>query len=211
VGGVFASSKYTSWIPTYNGQEANILQIAPGRWGAKASLLATVIGEGHPDEQGVARVALSDAEKRRVYAWLDLNCPYYGTSDSNYRELRGCRQQLPADFAAMMKDVGQRRCASCHEQAGTNDQWVFELPGNFFIRIDRPELNNFLQAPLARVAGGTETCGQPVFADTEDSDYRRIVQSFAVLQRKLQRRPRVDMMPASAPACPDRVVADDRP
>lgn len=65
VGGAFASSKYTSWIPTYNGQEANILDIAPGRWGAKASLLVTVIAKGHPDKEGAARVTLSDAEKRR--------------------------------------------------------------------------------------------------------------------------------------------------
>ena len=211
VGGAFAPSKYTSWIPTYNGQEANILQIAPGQWGAKASLLAAVIAEGHPDEQGVARVALSAPEKRRVYAWLDLNCPYYGTSDSNYRELRGCRQQLPADFAAMMKDIGQRRCASCHEKAGADDNWVFALPGNFFIRIERPELNNFLQAPLARAAGGTEKCGPVVFAKAEDPDYQRIVRSFASLQQKLQRRPRVDMVPESAVACPDYVAAETRP
>jgi hypothetical protein len=154
---------------------------------------------------------LSDAEKRRVYAWLDLNCPYYGTSDSNYRELRGCRQQLPADFAAMMNDVGQRRCASCHDKAGADDNWVFALPGNFFIRIERPELNNFLQAPLARAAGGTEKCGQVVFADADDPDYQRIVQSFATLQRRLQQRPRVDMMPKAEAACSDQVAADYRP
>ena len=110
-----------------------------------------------------------------------------------------------------MKDIGERRCASCDEQAGTSDQWVFELPGNFFIRIDRPELNNFLQAPLARAAGGVESCRQAVFTDTEDPDYRRIVRSFASLQQKLQRRPRVDMAPAPEGACPDRVAIDDRP
>ncbi len=194
VSGTFTPSRYTSWIPTYNGQEANILQITPGQWGAKASLLATVIEEGHPDETGTSRISLSAAEKHRVYMWLDLNCPYYGTSDSNYRQHRGCRQQLPDGFAAMMNDIGQRRCASCHKQAGKNDQWVFELPGNFYIRIDNPKQNNFLCAPLAKTADGTERCGQAVFTDTDDADYQRIIQSFDALAQKLQQRPRVDMM-----------------
>jgi len=194
VGGTFTPSRYTSWIPTYNGQEANILQIAPGRWGAKASRLATVIANGHPDDQGEARIALSDTEKRRVYAWLDLNCPYYGTSDSNYRELRGCRQQLPDDFTSLVNDIGQRRCASCHEKAGTDDQWLFELPGNFFVRIERPELNNFLQAPLALAAGGKETCGEPIFTSTNDPDYQRVLKAFAALRERLKQRPRVDML-----------------
>ena len=208
VGGTFPASKYTSWIPTYNGQEANILEIAPGRWGAMASLLATLVADGHPDAHGEARVALSDAEKRRIYAWLDLNCPYYGTSDSNYRRLRGCRQQLPARFAAMMKDVAGRRCASCHEKAGADQNWVFALPGNFFIRIDSPELNNFLQAPLARAAGGTEKCGQAVFPDTDDDDYRRIVQAFETLRRQLRRNPRVDMVPTVDSPRVSRISAD---
>jgi len=210
VGGTFAASKYTSWIPTYNGQEANILEIEPGRWGAKASLLATVIAQGHPDSEGEARVTLSEAEKRRVYAWLDLNCPYYGTSDSNYRELRGCRQQLPADFAAMMKDVGARRCASCHDKAGKDDNWVFSLPNSFFIRIDSPKLNHFLKAPLARTAGGAEKCGQPVFASVDDPDYQRIVASFAELQQQLKKRPRVDMAPKiDPPSTTEVAIAGD--
>jgi mono/diheme cytochrome c family protein len=207
VGGRFASSQYTSWIPTYNGQEANILQIAPGQWGAKASLLAAVIADGHPDEDGAARATLSDSEKHGVYMWLDLNCPYYGTSDSNYRELRGCRQQLPDNFASLMKDVGQRRCASCHTDAGKGDQWFFELPGSFFVRIERAELNNFLRAPLARDAGGTERCGQPVFTHKDDPDYRRIVQSFSALEQKLQRRPRIDMVQGPEAASVSSVLA----
>ena len=199
VGGKFAESKYTSWIPTYNGQEANILEIEPGQWGANASLLATVIGKGHPDCDGEARVTLSEAEKRRVYAWLDLNCPYYGTSDSNYRELRGCRQQLPADFTHLIKDVGQRRCASCHKGAEKDNNWVFSLPNTFYIRIDSPKLNGFLKAPLARAAGGAEKCGQPVFASTEDPDYRRLLDSFTGLQEQLTQRPRIDMAPPIKP------------
>lgn len=198
----FKYSKYTSWIPTYNGQEANILEVAPGRWGAKASLVARIIEMDHPDEDGHQRIKLSQEEKRRIYAWLDLNCPYYGTSDSQYRELRGCRQMLPEDFVPMMQDIGKRRCVSCHEKADKDANWVFSLPGNFFIRIDHPERNNFMRAPLAGAEGGTEKCSQVVFTDTQDPDYQRIIKSFTDLQRQLQERPRIDMVSSLEMACP---------
>lgn len=68
-------SKYVSWIPTWNGQEENILEIDPGEWGSKASLLAKLIAEGHPDEKGKKRLNMTDDEKRRIYAWIDLNVP----------------------------------------------------------------------------------------------------------------------------------------
>jgi len=197
----FKYSKYTSWIPTYNGQERNILEVAPGRWGAKASLVARIIDTDHPDPDGHQRIQLSAQEKRRIYAWLDLNCPYYGTSDSQNRELRGCRQLLPADFVPMMQDIAQRRCVSCHEKAAKDDNWVFSLPGNFFIRIDHPERNNFLRAPLAKTAGGYEGCGQAVFADTDDPDYQKIIQSFERLQEKFRQRPRIDMLSSLDQAC----------
>ena len=192
--GKFKYSKYTSWISTHNGQEENILEIAPGRWGAKASLLAKIVDSGHPDNDGHCRVDLSDSEKARIYAWLDLNCPYYGTSDSNYMELRGCRRQLPENFTGMIKEVASRRCASCHKNSDKDDNWVFKLKDNFYIRIDNPQWNNFLIAPLAKSSGGMEKCGQAVFEDTNDADYRKIMAAFEKLQRKLEQRPRFDMM-----------------
>jgi len=192
--GGFKYSKYTSWIPTYNGQEANILEIAPGRWGAKASLLAKVIDIGHPDKKGRNRIKLSSTEKARIYAWLDLNCPYYGTSDSNYLDIRGCRQQLPENFTGMMKEVASRRCVSCHENSDKGNNWVFKQKDNFYIRIDNPKWNNFLMATLAKSAGGSQKCGKAVFEDSNDADYRMIMAAFEKLQQKLEQRPRFDMM-----------------
>ncbi|MBW8015663.1 MAG: hypothetical protein FVQ82_05715 [Planctomycetes bacterium] len=194
ISGEFKYSKYTSWISTHNGQEENILEIEPGRWGAKASLLAKIVDAGHPDKEGRQRVGLTHDEKARIYAWLDLNCPYYGTSDSNYTELRGCRQQLPENFTSTMKDIAKRRCISCHKDALKTKDWVFKLKDNFFIRIDNPERNNFLKAPLAKKAGGSQKCGQAVFKDTNDPDYMKIMTGFKKLQQKLQQRPRFDMM-----------------
>ncbi|MCF7957134.1 MAG: discoidin domain-containing protein [Phycisphaerae bacterium] len=194
ISGEFKYSKYTSWISSHNGQEGNIRQIAPGRWGAKASLLANVVDSGHPDKDGKPRLDMSHSEKARIYAWIDLNCPYYGTSDSNYMALRGCRRQLPNDFTGLIKEVASRRCASCHENSGQDENWVFKQKDNFYIRLDNPQWNNFLMAPLAKSAGGSEKCGQAVFQDTHDPDYRKIMARFDALQKKLEQRPRFDMM-----------------
>ena len=204
--GKYAYSKYTSWISTHNGQEENIREIAPGRWGAKASLLAKVVDSGHPDKNGKPRIDMSHSEKARIYAWLDLNCPYYGTSDSNYMELRGCRRQLPENFTATIKDIASRRCVSCHKDARKTKDWVFKLKDNFFIRIDNPQLNNFLKAPLAEKAGGTQKCGQAVFKDKNDPDYAKIMDGFNKLQQKLNKRPRFDMMKLQdqKPRCQDQ-------
>ncbi|MCF7972538.1 MAG: hypothetical protein K9N55_01860 [Phycisphaerae bacterium] len=193
--GDFGKNKYTSWIATYNGQEKNILEIEPGHWGAKASLLAQVIDQGHPDEQGKPQIDMTPDEKARVYAWLDLNVPYYGTSHSNYTSLRGCRQQLPDGFDALMVDIGQRRCASCHTDAKKNGDWILRSKDHFYVRIDHPQWNDFLLAPLAKEAGGTGQCAQPVFKTTDDEDYQKIMAAFDQLAQKLTQNPRYDMMP----------------
>ena len=190
----FKYSKYTSWISTHCGQEVNILDVTPGLWGAKASLLAKVVDSGHLDKDGHPRIDMSHSEKARIYAWIDLNCPYYGTSDSNYTKRMGCRRQLPENFAGMIKEIASRRCVSCHEDSDKDDKWVFKLKDNFYIRIDNPQWNNFLMAPLAKNAGGTEKCGAVVFEDTNDADYRKIITAFDELHQKLEQRPRFDMM-----------------
>ncbi|OGV66109.1 MAG: hypothetical protein A2283_15195, partial [Lentisphaerae bacterium RIFOXYA12_FULL_48_11] len=191
VGGTFKYSKYTSWIATYNGQEANILDIAPGRWGAVASMLANVIKDGHKNKAGKSRVDLPEIDRQAVYAWLDLNCPYYSSSDSTYRQNRGCRQILPADFNSVFKDVAERNCISCHKQ---NDNLSsFSYPNCFAVRLDNPERNLFLKAPLAKSAGGTEACGKAIFADTNSPDYQKLLKAFEPLKEELEKNPRLDM------------------
>lgn len=189
------NQRYTRWIPTYNGQEANILQIEPGEWGAKASLLAQVIETGHPNQNGRSRVKLSDNEKLIVYLWMDLNVPYYRGSNSNYQANRGCRQQIPSGFNEAFKDMASRRCAGCHVQENHED--VFSYPGQFALRIDHPELNPVLMAPLSSEAGGSQKCGKVVFRDTSDEDYRKLISTFQQLAKDLEQRPRLDMLPVT--------------
>ena len=178
-------SPYTEWIWTINGAGHNVLEIAPRRWGSPASKLAEIIRTGHPDENGKALVNVPDEDRRKVYLWLDLNIPYYGTSSSNHKARLGSRRMMPLALDATLKEVASRRCASCHKD-GT--------PRKFYTRVMKPENNDFLLAPLSKEAGGTQKCGQPVFASKDDPDYRKILNTFEPIHQLLQDRPRADMV-----------------
>jgi hypothetical protein len=164
----FGKNPYTSWIPTYNGCESNILQIEPKTWGSPVSRLADIVIAGHPDAQGARRVALSADERLRLLLWIDLNVPFYGTSQSRQPELRGCRRILPKNLDETLKEIAARR--------------RIELQATFFVRLDHPEKNPFLAVPLAKGA----------FASRDDPDYRKILACFDGVQDALALRNDVD-------------------
>lgn len=177
------NNPFTSWISTYNGSEANILEITPGSWGSPASRLADLILAGHPDADGVARTHLSAEEMRRVFAWIDVNVPYYGTSDTHYPEATGSRRLWPESFESVMNRVATQRCNSCHDPSEKR---------TWYLRVEKPELNSFMLAPLAASAGGTEACGEAVFESVKDPDYRALMQTFEPVRQLLEQRPRLD-------------------
>jgi hypothetical protein len=177
-------SPYTEWIWTINGAGHNVLEIAPRRWGSPASKLADIIRTGHPDEDGKPRISVPDADRRRVYLWLDLNIPYYGTSSSNHKARLGSRRMMPLDLEATLSEVASRRCASCHQDG---------IPRKFYTRVENPENNSFLLAPRSLAAGGTQKCGPAVFASKDDPDYQKILATFAPIHVLLKTRPRADM------------------
>jgi hypothetical protein len=194
---VSIDNPYTSWIPTYNGQEANILKIEPRTWGSPVSRLATLILAGHADAAGKPRVALSRDEQQRILSWIDLNVPYYGTADTAYPEKQGCRRQYPPDLDRVLTEVAQRRCVSCHRGPAGEPA----IPRPRWTRITNPQLNPFLLAPLAKEAGGTGRCGTAVFADANDPDFQAILGTFKPVLDELGRRPRMDMPGAVPAAC----------
>jgi len=174
-----------NWIPTYNGQEQNILEITPKAWGSYQSKLAHVVLTGHPDAQGNKRFEMDEKSRRRILAWIDLNVPYYGTSETAYPELTGCRRVYPEKLDKVLSEVANRRCASCH--AGG------KIPRRIWTRITNPQYNDFLRAALAQSSGGTEKCGQAVFASIKDPDYVAILETFRPIRKMLQETPRMDM------------------
>ncbi len=184
-------SPYVNWIPTYNGQEWNILVVEPKAWGSPQSKLAEVVLSGHLDENGKPKVELTDTERRRILAWIDLNVPYYGSSETAHPNAPGCRQMVPADLEKVLAGVTRRRCAECHADG--------KIPRHVWTRVTNPQLNNFLLAPLAKSAGGNERCGKAVFEDANDPDYKAILATFEPIQKLLATTPRLDM-PGGTPS-----------
>ena len=189
-------SPYVNWIPSYNGQEWNILETRPKTWGSPASKLAEVILSGHPDKDGKPQVQMDETSRRRILSWMDLNVPYYGTSETAYPERPGCRQIFPDNLKKVLTDVASRRCFECHKEVKTSPRdWLWRE----WVRITEPELNPFLVAPLAKSAGGSERCGKPIFQSKQDPDYQAILATFKPVDAMLKRRPRMDM-PGAQPA-----------
>ncbi|MHC4313081.1 MAG: hypothetical protein ACYSW3_11530, partial [Planctomycetota bacterium] len=101
------------------------------------------------------------------------------------------RQMIPPDFDKVLQRIAKVRCASCH---GSDNKGMVKIPRKVWLRITNPELNNFLLAPLAKSAGGTEACKTVVFASREDPDYQAILKTFEPLREMLVERPRMDMI-----------------
>ena len=202
-------SPYVSWIPVYNGHEWNILEITPKKWGSPVSKLADVVLSGHPDADGKPRIQVDEKGRRRIFAWIDLNIPYYGTADTAHPELPACRQMLPRDLRRVMDDVYARRCNACHTERKLRvaTPWRGHAWGEIGIRIENPQLNTFLLAPLAKAAGGTERCGQAVFTSPEDPDLQAVLKTFEPIQQLMRDRPRMDM-PGAVPAPCCRVAPE---
>jgi hypothetical protein len=208
-------SPYVSWIPTYNGQEQNILKIDPKHWGSFNSPLVELIRSEHHDKEGKKRCEMDDESRRKIYAWIDLNVPYYASSETSHPDALGCRRIYPSTLEAVLNEVASRRCAGCPEKGNvyrrdwthrTQNQFQYPqensegtVPRRPWVRITEPELNPFLLAPLAKSSGGTERCGRAVFADKNDPDYRKILETFSSIQESLQQTPRIDM-PNGRPA-----------
>lgn len=188
-------SPYVNWIPTYNGFEQNILEVTPRAWGSPRSRLADLLISGHPGADGRPRIALTGPERLCLLLWMDLNVPYYGTSETAYPNHPGCRRIYPADLDQKLREVAARRCAECHRDGN--------IPRPFWTRLENPQLNSFLLAPLAKTAGGTERCGRAVFASRDDPDYAGILKLFDEPLTQLRSRPRMDM-PGAQPATVDR-------
>ena len=119
--------------------------------------------------------------------------PYYGTSASNHYDRKGCREIVPDQLERVLSEVAAARCASCHAEG---------IPRKFYVRITNPHLNDFLLAPLAKSAGGSERCGKAVFQNRDDPDYRKILATFAPVAELLNKTARMDMPGSQLSTCP---------
>jgi hypothetical protein len=62
-----------------------------------------------------------------------------------------------------------------------------------WIDLREPARSLFLSAPLAREAGGSGKCGQVVYQDASDADYRAVLAVVADAVQKAWAQPRRDV------------------
>jgi len=157
--------------------------IAPRRIGSSASPLVKRLRDGHSNAE------VGDREFETICLWIDSGAPYPGT----YASLGTGMVRFNPD-----KDVIQRRCAACHGKLDkkTGKRSSARLPRHIDLHanLTRPEESLVLLAPLAKKAGGLQLCGEePVFADTSDPDYRKLLGNVEKTKAHLEKTGRFDM------------------
>lgn len=166
--------------------------------GSQASSLYRMMTERHEG------AALSDEELKTVRFWLEAGAPYAGTYAANgtgligwfYKNVNTHNDKDWPETAAMAEAVA-RRCDGCHtpddpaknlphtlsEDREDVHQYERYVKRHDYFNLSRPEKSKMLRAPLSAEAGGFGRCVEtaadgavtPIFADTNDPDYRTIL------------------------------------
>ncbi len=129
---------------------------------------------------------VTEDEWRTLVTWIDLNAPYHDRF-ANKRPAQPV-YSLPQDrqLEARLIEIHQRRCASCHElKTITRLDWI---------DLHEPAQSLFLAAPLVRDAGGQGKCGQTIYRDQQDADYRAVRELVAAAVRRAWEKPRRDLI-----------------
>ncbi len=143
-----------------NLQDASITPVLA--YGAhKSKLFATLSQAPHTE-----RVTLSADERLRLTMWMDANAPYHDTFVNKRPEKPAYDLAHDHELLDKLRGLHQKRCAGCHAS-----EVVSRLD---WIDIHQADRSLFLRAPLAKSAGGTQKCGQAVYASDDDPDYQAV-------------------------------------
>ncbi len=166
----------------------------PLAYGSLQSKLISCLGR----KPHVQEVNLSADDRLRLVMWIDANAPYH---DAFVNKRAGAAAyDLPADMELkkQIAAIHQTRCNKCHQPS--------EITRLDWIDFRQPQRSLFLTAPLAKEWGGTSRCPCAVYHDTDDQDYRTILQLVTKAVKKAQAEPRRDLR-----ACfPESRHANDR-
>ena len=151
-------------------------------------------------EQKHADVDVDDESRRKLYAWIDANVPYYGTYEHTRPGTSGSRDAWAGTWSKQFGGIFTKYCASCH---GGLD--MRHNRHSTWINLTHPEQSRVLGAPLAKSAGGLGLCQakegkQPIrFAGKSDPIHSAMLRLITEGSRALRANPRVDM-PGATPA-----------
>jgi len=151
-------------------------------------------------EAGHGKVTLSDADKRRLYTWIDANCPYYGTYDNTRPGTAGSRDlwQDAWQGRRWRQDVDKALALPGPDGKRARRPRI----GHQAINLTRPEFSSVLTLHLARSAGGQADDTKALFKDKTDPRYVAALKAIQAGKAALDAKPRVDMPGAKPVPCP---------
>ncbi len=143
-------------------------------------------------EAGHNKIELSDNEKRRLYAWIDANCPYYGTYENTRPGTPGSRDAWAdrwqgkhwyPEIAKLMKQASKR----------LPNKGVRHGIGNQAINLTHPEYSAVLMENLAKSAGGQADDERALYKTKDDAQYVAVLELIRAGKAALDAKPRIDM------------------
>jgi hypothetical protein len=150
-------------------------------------------------------VKLSRREVSLLRAWVDSSAVFAGT----YAKLAMPQPPIAEKGFEPVKEIVQRRCASCHVEGRRSRGWPNDDYWDALFDCENPSRSLFLRAPLSESAGGLGSCRKrparstdpadpppsdpaprvEVFASTDDADYRALLAYLNEALGKHARRP----------------------
>ena len=167
-------------------QDASITP--PLAYGSLKSKLITCLTDAAHRE----KVQLPKEDRLRLVMWIDANAPYHDRFVN--KRASQTAYNLPTDQRLRdgLAAIHARRCAGCHAaNVVTRLDWI---------DLRDPAQSLFLTAPLAKATGGRERCGQTVYRDQSDTDYRAIRQLVETAVSQAWANPRRDVASMKRPA-----------
>ncbi|MHB8863066.1 MAG: HzsA-related protein [Pirellulaceae bacterium] len=143
-----------------NLQDASITPVLA--YGAHKSKLFKMLTQAPHTE----RVTLSQDERLRLTMWMDANAPYHDAFVNKRPEKPAYDLAQDDELLNGLRALHEQRCAGCHAS-----EIVSRLD---WIDIHQADRSLFLRAPLAESSGGTQKCGQAVYANDDDPHYQAV-------------------------------------
>jgi len=126
-------------------------------------------------ENGHEKVEVDDNSRRRIYTWIDANCPYYGTYAATRPGVPGSRDLWHG--TPIKSTLGKLRI-----HAADRD-----------VNLTNPSHSAVLQKNLAKSAGGLADDDKAVFKSKDTPAYRQMLAAIEEASAALKAKPRVDM------------------
>lgn len=187
----------------------------PRTIGSSASRLMTLIDGSHYEAR------LSDRERLLVRLWIESGAAYPGTygalgsgmypvkypEATMRRRCGSCHQATKPSYRNVKKGAFYFQFGSREPpQPLLTDLYDIILIRHLayfrlgeaplyqaLCNLDRPAKSRLLRAPLSREAGGLQLCGQAVFGDRADPDYREMLAAIEDASQRLAEHKRFDM------------------